>query len=298
MEEKKLYSPKVMKDILDKYGFKFSKKLGQNFLIDGNIINKIADAAELDENSGVIEIGPGFGTLTQELCKKAKKVVAIELDKSLEKVHKETLNYDNVKIIYDDFMKVDVVKLIDEEFKGMDVKIVANIPYYITTPIIMKILEERYKISKIVVMVQKEVAQRLNSKPGSKEYGAITLAVQYRADTNIALMVPNTVFMPRPKVDSAVIEFNILSKPRIEVTDEKMLFALIKASFGQRRKTILNGISNNMKLSKDFVKEVLEKSGIDPGIRGETLSLQEFGRISDEMSKSLNMTFENFTMKD
>jgi len=298
MEEKKLYSPKVMKDILDKYGFKFSKKLGQNFLIDGNIINKIANTAELDENSGVIEIGPGFGTLTQELCKKAKKVVAIELDKSLEKVHKETLNYDNVKIIYDDFMKVDVVKLIEEEFKGMDVKIVANIPYYITTPIIMKILEERYKISKIVVMVQKEVAQRLNSKPGSKEYGAITLAVQYRADTNIALMVPNTVFMPRPKVDSAVIEFNILSKPRIEVIDEKMLFALVKASFGQRRKTILNGISNNMKLSKDFVKEILEKSEIDPGIRGETLSLHEFGRISDEMSKSLNMTFENFTMKD
>jgi len=298
MEEKKLYSPKVMKDILDKYGFKFSKKLGQNFLIDGNIINKIANTAELDENSGVIEIGPGFGTLTQELCKKAKKVVAIELDKSLEKVHKETLNYDNVKIIYDDFMKVDVVKLIEEEFKDMDVKIVANIPYYITTPIIMKILEERYKISKIVVMVQKEVAQRLNSKPGSKEYGAITLAVQYRADTNIALMVPNTVFMPRPKVDSAVIEFNILSKPRIEVIDEKMLFALVKASFGQRRKTILNGISNNMKLSKDFVKEILEKSEIDPGIRGETLSLQKFGRISDEMSKSLNMTFENFKMED
>lgn len=288
MEEKKLYSPKVMKDILDKYGFKFSKNLGQNFLIDGNIINNIADTAELDENSGVIEIGPGFGTLTQVLCKKAKKVVAIEVDKSLENVHKETLNYDNIKIIYEDFMKVDVDKLIEEEFQGMDVKVVANIPYYITTPIIMKILEERYKISKIVVMVQKEVAQRLNSKPGSKEYGAITLAVQYRADTDIAMIVPNTVFMPRPKVDSAVIEFNILKKPRIEVIDEKMLFAVIKASFGQRRKTILNGLSNNLKLSKDLVKEVLERAGIDPGIRGETLSLQEFGIISDEMSKSLN----------
>lgn len=288
MDDKKLYSPKVMKDILDKYGFKFSKNLGQNFLIDGNIINNIADTAELDENSGVIEIGPGFGTLTQVLCKKAKKVVAIEVDKSLENVHKETLNYDNIKIIYEDFMKVDVDKLIEEEFQGMDVKVVANIPYYITTPIIMKILEERYKISKIVVMVQKEVAQRLNSKPGSKEYGAITLAVQYRADTNIAMIVPNTVFMPRPKVDSAVIEFNILKKPRIEVIDEKMLFAVIKASFGQRRKTIINGLSNNLKLSKDLVKEVLERAGIDPGIRGETLSLQEFGIISDEMSKSLN----------
>ncbi len=289
MDEKKLYSPKVMKDILDKYGFKFSKNLGQNFLIDGNIINNIADTAELDENSGVIEIGPGFGTLTQVLCKKAKKVVAIEVDKSLENVHKETLNYDNIKIIYEDFMKVDVDKLIEEEFQGMDVKVVANIPYYITTPIIMKILEERYKISKIVVMVQKEVAQRLNSKPGSKEYGAITLAVQYRADTDIAMIVPNTVFMPRPKVDSAVIEFNILKKPRIEVIDEKMLFAVIKASFGQRRKTILNGLSNNLKLSKDLVKEVLERAGINPGIRCETLSLQEFGIISDEMSKSLNI---------
>jgi len=289
MDEKKLYSPKVMKDILDKYGFKFSKRLGQNFLIDGNIINKIADTAGLDENSGVIEIGPGFGTLTQVLCKKAKKVVAIEIDKSLEKVHKETLDYDNVKIIYEDFMKVDVDKLIEEEFKGMDVKVVANIPYYITTPIIMKILEERYKISKIVVMVQKEVAQRLNSKPGSKEYGAITLAVQYRADTSIAMIVPNTVFMPRPKVDSAVIEFNILKEPRINVTDEEMLFAVIKASFGQRRKTILNALSNNLKLSKEVVIEVLKSAGTDPGIRGETLSLQEFGIISDEMSKVTNI---------
>ncbi|MFA9424481.1 MAG: 16S rRNA (adenine(1518)-N(6)/adenine(1519)-N(6))-dimethyltransferase RsmA, partial [Sedimentibacter sp.] len=270
MEEKKLYSPKVVKDILDRYGFKFRKSLGQNFLIDGNIINNIADTAELDENSGVIEIGPGFGTLTQVLCKKAKKVVAIEVDKSLKKVHNETLNYDNIKIIYEDFMKVDVDKLIEEEFQGMDVKVVANIPYYITTPIIMKILEERYKISKIVVMVQKEVAHRLNSKPGSKEYGAITLAVQYRADTNIAMIVPNTVFMPRPKVDSAVIEFNILNKPRIEIMDEKMLFSVIKASFGQRRKTILNGLSNNLKLPKDLIKDVLERVGIDPGIRGET----------------------------
>lgn len=287
MDEQKLYSPKVMKYILDKYGFKFSKRLGQNFLIDGNIINKIADTAGLDEKSGVLEIGPGFGTLTQVLCSKAKKVVSIEIDKSLERVHKETLNYDNLKVIYEDFMKVDVNKLIDEEFEGLNVKIVANLPYYITTPIIMKILEERYKISKIVVMVQKEVAQRLNSLPGSKEYGAITLAVQYRADTNIAMIVPNTVFMPRPKVDSAVIEFNILNKPRIEVQDEILLFNVIKASFGQRRKTLLNGLSNNLKISKEIVREALESAGIDPGIRGETLGLNEFGRISDEFKKLL-----------
>jgi 16S rRNA (adenine1518-N6/adenine1519-N6)-dimethyltransferase len=288
MDDKKLYSPKVMKYILDKYGFKFSKSLGQNFLIDGNIINKIAETAELDENSGVIEIGPGFGTLTQVLCSKAKKVVAIEVDKSLERVHKETLDYDNIKIIYEDFMKVDVVKLIDEEFQGMDVKIVANLPYYITTPIIMKILEERYKISKIVVMVQKEVAERLNSTAGSKEYGAITLAVNYRADTRIAMIVPNTVFMPRPKVDSAVISFDILDKPRIQVLDENMLFAVVKASFGQRRKTLLNGLSNNLKLPKEQIKLVLERAGIDPGVRGETLNLQQFGDISDEIIKLSN----------
>ncbi|MEA5094209.1 MAG: 16S rRNA (adenine(1518)-N(6)/adenine(1519)-N(6))-dimethyltransferase RsmA [Sedimentibacter saalensis] len=288
MDDKKLYSPKVMKYILDKYGFKFSKSLGQNFLIDGNIINNIAETAELDENSGVIEIGPGFGTLTQVLCSKAKKVVAIEVDKSLEKVHKETLDYDNIKIIYEDFMKVDVVKLIDEEFQGMDVKIVANLPYYITTPIIMKILEERYKISKIVVMVQKEVAERLNSTAGSKEYGAITLAVNYRADTRIAMIVPNTVFMPRPKVDSAVISFDILDKPRIQVLDENMLFAVIKASFGQRRKTLLNGLSNNLKLPKEQIKMVLKRAGIDPGVRGETLNLQQFGDIADEIIKLSN----------
>lgn len=285
MDEIKLYSPKVIKDILDRYGFKFSKSLGQNFLIDGNIIKRIVEIAGLDEKSGVLEIGPGFGTLTQLLCKKANKVIAIEVDKSLTEVHKGTLDYPNLKIIYDDFLKVDVNKLIEEEFKGLDVKIVANLPYYITTPIIMKILEEKYKVSKIVVMVQKEMAQRLNSKPGTKDYGAITLAVQYRADTNIAMIVPNSVFMPKPKVDSAVIEFRILPKPRIDVCDEKMLFEVIKASFAQRRKTILNGLSNSLNFSKDIINESLVSAGINPGIRGEKLTLEEFGRISDEISK-------------
>ena len=285
MDEIKLYSPKVIKDILDRYGFKFSKSLGQNFLIDGNIIKRIVEIAGLDEKSGVLEIGPGFGTLTQLLCKKANKVIAIEVDKSLTEVHKGTLDYPNLKIIYDDFLKVDVNKLIEEEFKGLDVKIVANLPYYITTPIIMKILEEKYKVSKIVVMVQKEMAQRLNSKPGTKDYGAITLAVQYRADTNIAMIVPNSVFMPKPKVDSAVIEFRILPKPRIDVCDEKMLFEVIKASFAQRRKTILNGLSNSLNFSKDIINESLVSAGMNPGIRGEKLTLDEFGRISDEISK-------------
>lgn len=288
MDEIKLYSPKVMLDILDRYGFKFSKSLGQNFLIDGNIINKIAETADLDQNSGVLEIGPGFGTLTQVLCRKAKKVVSVEVDKSLREVHRGTLNYPNLKIIYEDFLKVDVNKLIEVEFEGLDVKIVANLPYYITTPIIMKILEEKYKISKIVVMVQKEVAERLNSKAGSKEYGAITLAVQYRADTNIAMIVPNTVFMPRPKVDSAVIEFNILPKPRIDVINEDMLFKVIKASFGQRRKTILNGLSSGLGLAKEEIHDSLVCAGINPGIRGEKLTLEEFGRIADQISRTIN----------
>jgi len=293
MDEIKLHSPKVMKDILDRYGFKFSKSLGQNFLIDGNIINKIIEVAELDENSGVIEIGPGFGTLTQMLCKRAKKVVAIEVDKGLEEIHRGTLNYKNLKIIYEDFLKSDINKLIVEEFRGMDVKIVANLPYYITTPIIMKILEEKYRISKVVVMVQKEVAQRLNATAGSKDYGAITLAVQYRADTNIAMIVPNTVFMPKPKVDSAVVEFKILNKPRITVSDEKMLFKVIKSSFAQRRKTIVNGLSNNLMLSKELINESLVAAGIDPGIRGEKLTLEEFGRITDEIIKRTGGVYEN-----
>lgn len=285
MDDKKLYSPRVMKDILDSYNFKFSKSLGQNFLIDGNIINKIVDAADIDESSGVIEIGPGFGTLTQCLCKRAKKVVAIEIDKSLTEVHKNTIPYDNIKIIYEDFMKIDVDKIIIEEFEGMDVKLVANLPYYITTPIIMKVLEDKYNISKMVVMVQKEVAQRFNAKPNTKEYSAISLAVQYRADTKIAMIVPSSVFMPRPKVDSAVITLDILKKPRIDVADEKMLFKVIRGSFGQRRKTILNSLSSNLGCSKEDVREVLEKADIDPGIRGEALSLAEFGRITDEMVK-------------
>jgi 16S rRNA (adenine1518-N6/adenine1519-N6)-dimethyltransferase len=285
MDEIKLYSPRVMIDILDRYGFKFNKRLGQNFIIDGNIIKKIADVAGLDESTGVLEIGPGFGTLTQVLCKKAKKVIAVEVDENLREVHKGTLNYPNLKIIYEDFLKVDVNKLIEEEFQGLDVKIVANLPYYITTPIITKVLEEKYKVSKIVVMVQKEVAQRLNAKAGTKEYGALTLAVQYRADTNIAMIVPNTVFMPRPKVDSAVVELKILPEPKIRVRDERMLFAVIRASFGQRRKTILNGLSKNLNISKDIINESLVYAGIPPGIRGEDLTLEVFGRISDEIVK-------------
>jgi 16S rRNA (adenine1518-N6/adenine1519-N6)-dimethyltransferase len=283
MEEKKLYSPKIMKEILERHGFEFSKGLGQNFIIDGNIINKIVEAAGIDDNTGVIEIGPGFGTLTQGLCEKAKKVVAIEIDKSLRPVHIDTLGYENLKIIYDDFMKVDVNKLIEDEFEGLKVKLVANLPYYITTPIIMKVLEEKINISGITVMVQKEVAHRLSAKPGSKDYGAISLAVEYRANSRISLIVPSTVFMPRPKVDSAVITMDILDKPRVEVSDEKKLFAVIRAAFGQRRKTIHNSLSSNLGIDKVKIKDAIERAGIDPSIRAEMLSIYEFAKLAEEI---------------
>ena len=285
MDEKKLYSPKIMKEILERHGFEFSKSLGQNFLIDGNIINKIVDAAGIDEETGVIEIGPGFGTLTQGLCQKAKKVVAIEIDNSLKPVHYDTLGYDNLKIIYEDFMKIDINKLIEEEFQGLKVKLVANLPYYITTPIIMKVLEEKINICSITVMVQKEVAQRLSAKPGNKDYGAISLAVEYRADAKLSLVVPSTVFMPKPKVDSAVITIDILDEPRVKVKDEKQLFAVIRAAFGQRRKTIHNSISSILKLDKDKVRDSIVRAGIDPGIRAEQLTIYDFAKIAEELYK-------------
>lgn len=285
MNEKKLYSPKIMKEILERHGFEFSKSLGQNFLIDGNIINKIVDAAGIDDNTGVIEIGPGFGTLTQGLCNKANKVVAIEIDKSLKPVHIDTLGYSNLKIIYDDFMKVDINKLIENEFSGLKVKLVANLPYYITTPIIMKVLEDKINIQGITVMVQKEVAQRLSAKPGNKDYGAISLAVEYRAYAHIDMIVPNTVFMPRPKVDSAVITIDVLDKPKVEVRDEKALFAVVRAAFGQRRKTIHNSISSNLHIEKEKVKEALENVNIDPALRAEMLSIYDFAKISEELFK-------------
>ncbi len=285
MDEKKLYSPKIMKEILDRHGFEFSKKLGQNFLIDGNIINKIVDAAGLDQNTGVIEIGPGFGTLTQGLCSAAGKVVAIEIDQSLKPVHLDTLGYENLKIVYDDFMNIDVNKLIEDEFKGMKVKLVANLPYYITTPIIMKVLEEKIKINGLTVMVQKEVAQRLSAKPGTKEYGAISLAVEYRATAKISLIVPSTVFMPRPKVDSAVITIDVLEKPPVFVENEKLLFTVIRAAFGQRRKTIHNSLSSNLHIEKESIREAIVRAGIDPGIRAEQLTIYDFTKLVEEIEK-------------
>lgn len=291
MADKKLYSPNTIKDIMARHGFKFSKKLGQNFLIDGNIISSICENSEISELDGVIEIGPGIGVLTYELCKRAKKVVAIELDKSLVPVIEENMEeFDNFKLIQGDVLNVDLEKLIEDEFSGMNVKVVANLPYYITTPIIMKLLEERLKIDKIVVMVQKEVADRLSSGPGSKDYGAITVAVRYYSDAHTIVKVPNTVFMPRPNVDSAVIALDIYKEPRINVDDEKLMFKIVKAAFGQRRKTVLNAVGSlDIGISKEELREVLEGEGIDPVRRGETFSIEEFARLSDRIGEKLSL---------
>lgn len=290
MADKKLYSPNTIKDIMKRYNFKFSKKLGQNFIIDGNIISSICDNSDISEIDGVIEIGPGIGVLTYELCKRAKKVVAIELDKSLIPILQENMEeFDNFKLIQGDVLNIDLKKLIEDEFEGMNVKVVANLPYYITTPIIMKLLEEKLSIDKIVVMVQKEVADRLSSGPGTKDYGAITVAVQYYSDANTIVKVPNTVFMPRPNVDSAVIALDIHKKPRISVKDEQLMFKVVKAAFGQRRKTVLNAVgSMELGINKEELKEILESAGLDPKRRGETFSIEEFALLSDRIGEKIS----------
>ena len=284
---KELYMPSKTNEILKKYKFRTNKNLGQNFLIDGNIIDNICEGAEIGKNDGVIEIGPGIGTLTQQLSKHAKKVVAVELDKKLLPILEETLDgLENVKVINNDILQVDIEKLIEEEFEGLDVKVVANLPYYITTPIIMKLLEGKYNIKSISVMIQKEVAQRMVSDPGNKIYGALSVAVQYYSKPEIITEVPSSVFIPKPNVDSAVIKLDLYKNPPVEVIDEKLMFAVVKSAFGQRRKTILNALSGGyLELEKDDIREVLDLAGIDNKKRGEVLSLEDFALLSDIISK-------------
>lgn len=287
---RELYMPSKTKEIISKYKFRFSKNLGQNFLIDGNIITKICQGAEITKADGVIEIGPGIGTLTQQLSKYAKKVVAVELDTKLLPILEETLEgLDNVKVINNDILRVDIEKLIEEEFEGLNVKVVANLPYYITTPIIMKLLEGKYSIESISVMIQKEVAQRMIANPGKKDYGALSVAVQYYARAEIITEVPSTVFIPKPNVDSAVIKLDIYKKPPVEVMDEKLMFKVVKSAFGQRRKTILNALSGGyLELEKETIREVLEKAEIDNKKRGEVLSMEDFARISDVITRDID----------
>ncbi|MCI5604994.1 MAG: 16S rRNA (adenine(1518)-N(6)/adenine(1519)-N(6))-dimethyltransferase RsmA [Clostridia bacterium] len=277
-----LTSPKTIKNIQTQFGFTFKKGLGQNFLTSPAVLEDIVDAAEID--GGVIEVGPGFGVLTKELSAAADKVVSIEIDDRLLEVLEYTLaECDNVKIINGDILKLDLHKLFAEEFPNQTVSVAANLPYYITTPIITKLLEERLPIRNIVVMVQKEVAQRLQAKPASKDYGAVTLMCRYYTEPEIVTIVPAGLFVPPPKVDSAVLKLKVLDKPRVDVKNEKIFFRTIKAAFSQRRKTLLNCLSSNFSFSKDELTEIMESAGIEPSRRGETLDINEFAKLSDKL---------------
>lgn len=280
MEDKRLYSPKYIKEILEKHGFKFSKSLGQNFLIDGNIVRKIVENGNITSEDYVIEIGPGMGTLTEELALKAKKVLAIEIDNTLIPILEETIGkYNNVEIIHGDILKIDLQKIIEERLDGGSVKVVANLPYYVTTPIIAKLIEDNLNLESIIVMVQKEVAERMAAGSGGKEYGSLSVFVNFYSKPEIVLKVPKTVFMPQPKIDSAVIKLTI-NKELPEVDKEKF-FKIVKAAFSKRRKTILNSLSTyGFNIEKGTIKEVLESLDISLDSRAENLSVEDFIKIS------------------
>jgi len=278
--------------ILQQYDFNFQKKYGQNFLIDSNILEKIIDAAGVNKNDCVLEIGPGIGTMTQYLCENAREVVAVEIDKKLIPIlEQDTLSvYHNVTIINEDILKVDINAIVQEKNNGNPIKVVANLPYYITTPIIMGLFESHVPLESITIMVQKEVAERMQVGPGTKDYGALSLAVQYYAEPQVMLTVPASCFMPRPNVDSAVIKLTRHDNPPVVVSDEKLMFDIIRASFNQRRKTLVNGLSNaaGLNIKKEQVLSVLEKMGLSPTIRGEALTLGEFAELVELLSEDKN----------
>ena len=272
----------TIKDLLSRHGFTFSKALGQNFLVNPSVCPRMAQYSGADKGVGVIEVGPGFGVLTHELCKRADKVVSIELDKRLMPVLEETMSeHENFKVINEDILKVDLHKLIKEEFDGMSVVVCANLPYYITSPVIMKLLEDKLPVKAITVMVQKEAAQRLCAQVGTRESSAITVAVNYYSEPNLLFHVSRGSFMPAPNVDSAVIRLDISEKPRVNSNSEKMFFSVVKAAFAQRRKTVVNSISSTMGLPKSVVTEALISSGIEENVRAEKLTLPDFAKISD-----------------
>lgn len=271
----------TVKELLNKYGFTFSKGLGQNFIVNPSVCPKMAELSTAS-GIGVIEIGPGFGVLTNELCKIAKKVVAIEVDKRLLPVLNETLSeYDNLKIVNADVLELDIQKLIDDEFPDMDVVVCANLPYYITSPVIMKLLEEKSRIKSLTVMVQKEAAQRICADVGTRECGAVTVSVHYYSKPEYLFSVSKGSFMPSPKVDSAVIKLDILNTPNVVVKDEKTFFKVVRASFSQRRKTIVNALSAGLNLDKSVIFDILKMSNVDSMLRGEKLTLEDFAKISD-----------------
>ena len=284
MSKPTLGNPQNTIEILQKYHFNFQKKFGQNFLIDTHVLDKIISAAEITKEDFVLEIGPGIGTMTQYLACAARKVVAVEIDKALIPILEDTLSdYDNARVINNDVLKVDIAKLAEEENGGKPIKVVANLPYYITTPIIMGLFENHVPIKSITVMVQKEVADRMQVGPGTKDYGALSLAVQYYAKPYIVANVPPNCFMPRPKVGSAVIRLERYEEPPVKVKDEKLMFRIIRASFNQRRKTLANGLKNSAEL--DYTKEEIEAAieALERGasIRGEALTLEEFAKLAD-----------------
>lgn len=274
-------------EILQRYNFSFQKKFGQNFLIDPHVLDKIITAAQISKEDTVLEIGPGIGTMTQYLAETAGKVIAVEIDKNLIPILTDTLGgYENVQIINEDILKIDINELVMEENGGKPVKVAANLPYYITTPIIMGLFESHVPVESITVMVQKEVADRMQTGPGSKDYGALSLAVQYYASPYIVANVPPNCFMPRPKVGSAVIRLDCHKKPPVEVKDEHLLFDIIRASFNQRRKTLVNGLNNSDRLSfpKETIIQAVGKLGRGASVRGESLTLEEFAELSDYLT--------------
>ena len=287
-----LGTPTATAEVIQKYGFNFQKKYGQNFLIDANILDKIIDSAEISREDCVVEIGPGIGTMTQYLAENAREVIAVEIDKNLIPILEETLKgYENVSIVNEDILKVDLNRLVKERNEGKPIKVVANLPYYITTPIIMGLFESRVPLSSITIMVQKEVADRMQVGPGTKDYGALSLAVQYYARPEIMLNVPPTCFMPRPNVGSAVIRLTRFEEPPVKTDDERKMFSIIRAAFNQRRKTLVNALANGLSyadkdgmmihVSRQEVSMALDQMGLSQTIRGEALTLAQFARLSD-----------------
>jgi 16S rRNA (adenine1518-N6/adenine1519-N6)-dimethyltransferase len=284
---KDIATPQYTKSILDKHKFTFKKSLGQNFLIDRNVLDKIVATADVSSETGVIEIGPGIGSLTEQLAKKAKKVTAFEIDQRLIPILEDTLSdYPHVKVIHQDVLEADLKDVIEEEFSGIDdLMVVANLPYYVTTPIILKLLTERLPSRGILVMIQKEVADRMAAKPGTKDYGSLSIAVQYYAVAKSEVKVPKTVFVPQPNVDSSVISLTLREQAPVHVEDENFFFEVVRSSFAQRRKTLLNNLQNNLfsKEQKSMIEGALQETGIDGKRRGETLSIEEFARLSNAL---------------
>ncbi|MGM0877665.1 MAG: 16S rRNA (adenine(1518)-N(6)/adenine(1519)-N(6))-dimethyltransferase RsmA [Bacillota bacterium] len=290
---KDIATPVRTKAILEKYGFSFKKSLGQNFLIDPNVLSRIVDHANVTDKTGVIEIGPGIGALTEQLARRAKKVVAFEIDQRLLPILNETLApYPNVSIIHQDVLEANLAEAVKEYFSDCEeIMVVANLPYYVTTPIIMKLLEDQLPLKGIVVMLQKEVADRISAKPSTKEYGSLSIAVQYYTDAKTVMTVPKTVFVPQPNVDSAIIRLLVRDQPIVELNNESFFFKIVRASFAQRRKTLLNNLVHflpNGKELKLVIEETLTQIEIDGKRRGESLSIEEFAKLSDALDKVLN----------